>query len=302
MRIAVIGTGGVGGFYGGVLARAGLDVTFVARGAHYDAICKNGLTVKSVNGDFTTPVKVVSRIADLQQPDLILICTKTYHLKNVAVELKSVVQPKTIVLTTQNGLDADLQVAQIVRARVHPGIAYIVSANTSPGVIEQTAGPRTLMFGSRDETDANELTSIAEMMRTAGLEASYSTSIETELWTKFAWIASFAGSTALRRSAIGPIVSDPAGFELITRCLDEVFVVATHAGVNLSPTIREQILTKFENYRHTGTTAKSSLLIDIENNRPTEVEAIHGKLIQLAEEYNVNVPINREMYSAARSR
>lgn len=302
MRFAIIGVGGVGGYFGGLLARNGEDVTFVARGAHYDALKKQGLSLKSVDVSFENlPISVVESPAHLEDPDVIFIATKTYDRDQVAEQLSASLSEKTVVIPVQNGIDNDLQLERIIpKAQVYPGLAYIISERTAPGVVEQTAGPRTIFFGERKVAENSKLRELESIMRSAGILATASPDIERELWSKFLWITTFAGMTALCRCEIGAIVNDQRAFDLYIRCLDEGIAVARAAGVVFDEEARSKVIEKSEHYRHTGSHAKSSLLIDIENRRRTEIESLNGAIVRLAQENGIQVPIHESIYTAVR--
>lgn len=302
MKTAVIGTGGVGGYFGGLFAKSGADVTFVARGEHYAAIKQHGLVVKTVDGDFNLPqAKVVDSISALDRPDVVIIATKTYGLEAAARELIPVVNEDTIIIPVQNGIDHDLVVKKILpRAQVHPGLTYIISTRTAPGLIEQTAGPKTIFFGARGGGEVKALRVLEDQMKSAGIRATYSPDIEQELWAKFLWVTTFAGVTSLCRCAIGKIVQDPAAFEFYIGCLDEALAVARAHKISLRPNIREEIISKSEQYRHTGSESKASMLVDIENGRPTEIEALNGTIVRLARAAEIAVPRHEAIYNAVR--
>jgi len=296
IKIYVIGTGGVGGYFGGVLAKAGNDVTFVARSDHYEAITKNGLVIKSVAGDFDIkPAKVIKDPTDIISPDLILFTTKTYQTEEAAKQLASIVLPKTIIITFQNGIDNDYQIRKFIPVgKVYPGIAYIISTKISPGIISQTGGPRKLIFGDRSNPNNQELKKIADLMTQSGVDAILSDNITRDLWKKFLFIVPFAGLTARYRKTIGEILSNPNLRPVYEQCLDEVVGVARGIGVELGDDIFNSIMTLSDNF---APSSKSSLLIDIENGRPTEIEALHGALLRLAHENGVPVPVNEQIYS-----
>ena len=217
MKIYVIGTGGMGGYYGGMLARAGADVTFIARGAHYQAIAKDGLKVDSATGNFTIhPAKVISSIAEIEAPDMVLITTKAYDNEEVSKQLAQVVNKDTVVISLQNGIDNDQQIQKHLKnAIVIPGCAYIITEKAAAGYILQTGGPRKVVFGSRDHTHQNRLAEIEKVMQNAGIDAKNSQEIEKDIWTKFLVIIGFAGMTSICRSPVGLIVNEPGAFRFI---------------------------------------------------------------------------------------
>jgi len=300
MKIYIVGSGGVGGYFGGLLAKADKDVTFVARGEHYQAIKNNGLTVKSVAGDFEIkPAQVIGNISEIVNPDLVIFTVKTYDTDNVAKELAPVVKDNTVIITFQNGIDNDNQIKkQIKNAQVYPGVAYVISTRTKPGVIEQTGGLRKLIFGDRDKPDNSKLKEIEKLMKNAGIDATASDDITRDLWKKFMFIAAFSGMTAICRASIGKVLSDSLTKSLYERCLKETITVAKAMKVNVADDAFELIMTISDN---TASDSKSSLLVDIENNRKNEIETLNGTLVGFAKEHKVDVPINGLIYGAIKS-
>jgi 2-dehydropantoate 2-reductase len=301
-RFAIVGVGGVGGYLGGMLANSGLDVTFVARPKVADVLQTKGLTLKTVDGEIVLPsVSAVASPTSLSDVDVVLLTTKTYDLEEAVLSLPETVRRDSMLITFQNGIDNDLRLkARVPDTEVFPGVAYIVSACSSPGVIEQTAGPRTFLIGEREQEINQKLQSVALVMRDAGIDISASPNIEKELWTKYIWILAFAGVTATCRSPIGRIVNDPNGYRLFTRCVDEAITVARALNVNIGEAERSMVLRKADGYKTKGTGAKASLAIDLENGRRTEVEAIHGAIVQIASAIKIEVPTIETMYNAIR--
>lgn len=303
MKIAVLGTGGVGGYFGGLLARGGEQVTFVARGEHYQKLATSGLEVRSVAaGDFhLSKVSVVESVQELVTPDVVLVSTKSYDLEQAGHQLAEVITEQTIIIPLQNGIDNDFTLAKVLpNARIYPGLVYIVSTRTAPGVIEQTAGPCTMTFGDRVQRSNPNLEALAERFRAAGVSAQASEEIEKALWTKFLFIITWGGMVALCRCPVGDIVSDERALDLYARCLDEGFAVARNQGVDLGRDVRDKILEKSKDYIHSGYNSKSSMLVDIEHHRRTEIEALHGTVVRLAHEGGIPVPIVETIYTAVR--
>lgn len=297
MKIYIVGSGGVGGYFGGLLAKADNDVTFVAREEHYKAIKENGLIVKSVVGDFEVkPAQVVESISEITKPDLIIFAVKTYDTDEVAKQLASVVNENTIIVTFQNGVDNDNQIKKHIKnAQVYPGSAYVISTKTKPGLIEQTGGLRKLTFGDRNNPDNSKLKEIEKLMKEAKIDATASNDIARDLWKKYMFIAAFSGMTAICRSPIGKVLGDPLTKSLYERCVKEAISVAKAMKVNVADDALESIMTISGN---TAPDSKSSLLIDVENGRRNEIETLNGTLVKFAKQYKVDTLINGLIYGA----
>ena len=295
MKIYIIGTGGVGGYFGGLLAKAGLDVTFVARGENYKAIKENGLIVRSILGDFEVkPAQVIEKISEISNPDLVIFSVKTYDTESVAGELASVINENTILITFQNGVDNDTQIKKfIASSQVHPGAAYVITAKTEPGIIKQTGGPRKLIFGDRKVPDNPQLKKVEGLMKEAGIDATTSDDITSDVWKKFMFICPFSGLTALYRKTIGEILSNADTKKQYEDCLREAITVATAKGVNVSENSFEEIMKTSDKF---APDSKSSLLLDIESGRKNEIEALNGNLVKFAKELKISVPVNKLIY------
>jgi len=297
MKIYIVGSGGVGGYFGGALVKTGNDITFVARGEHYQTIKEKGLTIKSVVGDFDVkPVRVIEKISEIKEPDLVVFAVKTYDTGEVARELTPVVDKNTTIITFQNGVDNDNQIRKHIKnAQIYPGVAYVISTKTQPGLIEQTGGLRKLIFGDRNNPDNPKLKEVERLMKKAEIDAIASDDITRDLWKKFMFIAAFSGMTAICRSSIGKVLSDPLTRSLYERCVKEAIGVAKTMKVNVADDALKTIMTISGN---TAPNSKSSLLVDVENNRRNEIETLNGALVRFAKENNVDAPINELIYGA----
>ena len=295
MRIYIVGTGGVGGYFGGVLAKAGNDVTFVVRGEHYRVIKVNGLTVKNVVGDFIIrPAKIIENISEIKNPDLILFTVKTYSTAETAKELNSVVNKNTVIITFQNGVDNDNEIKKYIKnAQVYPGVAYIISTKTKPGLIEQTGGLRRLIVGDRNNPENKKLLEVLRLMKKTGINAVLSDDITRDLWKKFMFVVAFSGMTAICRSLIGNVLTDPITRALYERCVKEAITVGKAMKVSVADDAFETIM---KTSTDTNPQSKSSLLVDIENGKRTEIETLNGTLVRFAKEKNIDVPINELIY------
>jgi len=299
MNTFIIGCGGVGGFFGGLLAKAGKQVTFVTRKEEGRTIKKNGLKVKSVVGNFTIKkADVIDDIGAIKNPDIILVTVKSYDLGGAARQLAKVAGKETIIITFQNGVENDFEIRQSSKkAQVYPGIAYVVASRIAPGVISQTSGGRKLIFGDRKNPGNAGLKKVEMFLRSAGVDATCSDDITRDLWKKYVFIIPYAGMTSICRSPIGKIMADPTASSLFRMCLEEAAAVAKAMGVQLSKTVIEDTLAYVKKH---DPSSKSSMLVDIEHGRRTEIETLHGTLVRLAKKNRIPVPVNSLIYSAVR--
>lgn len=301
MKTYVVGPGGVGGYFGGMLAKDPFfDVSFVARGEHGAAIAKNGLTVNSVEGNFSIAPANVCSSEQIEDPDLIFITTKAYSLEEAATSLRGVLRDDTIVVPIQNGLDHDLVVRRALgTAEVYPGIAYIISQIAEPGVISQTAGPRELIIGDRDSSHNQRLEDLVSRIRKAGVNARFGSEITSELWQKAVFLNAFGGVSALCRTPVGILLADQNARSIYEQCMREVIATAEAANVKLDPNLFEAMLDKSLGYLDPSRKmSESSMLTDVLRGRQTEVEQLHGTLVRMAQELGVSVPVHRAIYAA----
>lgn len=301
-RILVVGAGGIGGYYGGLLAHAGHDVTLFCRGDHYRAIQEHGLQVKSVVGEFLVhAVKVCSNAEDVESPDLVLFCVKTYDTAEVASTLREAFGKTALVVSVQNGVDNHRKIAACVDTpNVFPGLAQIVSARVAPGVIKQSGGPRTLIFGDPSHEANALLESLAALMRDSDIDAKASTDIQLDVWRKFVFIVAFSGLTVLGRCPIGRILKDPSSMDLVARALTEAIEVAHAVGVEMPPGSLDEALGRINAYRGPQEGATSSLLRDLEAGNRTEIDSLNGEISRLGAEHGVDVPIHKTIDVAVR--
>jgi 2-dehydropantoate 2-reductase len=211
MRIGVFGTGGVGGYFGGRLAQAGHDVTFIARGAHLRAIRESGLKVDSVAGDFTIfPASATDNPGEVGEVDLVILGVKAWQVPEAAREMKPLVGPHTTVVPMQNGVDAASQlVAELGTHAVIGGLCRIVSYVVEPGHIRHAGFAPSIVIGELDNRRTERIASIAQTFNSAGLDTTIAADIQVALWTKFLFIASFSGVGAVADAPAGVTRKDP---------------------------------------------------------------------------------------------
>ncbi len=297
MRIAIMGSGGVGGYFGGLLARSGHDVTFIARGAHLDAIRRHGLVVESVHGDFTiSPAQATDDPAAVGPVDLVLFATKTYQIEEAAAAMRPLVGPATVVLPLHNGIDAaERTVAILGRGPVVGGLCYVGSMIAAPGRIKQTSQFRRVIVGELDGPVSPRVETVVAALAAAGAQAEATDDIQKARWTKFIFIAPFSGVGAVARVPAGEIVRCPVTRALLQDAMLEVEAVARAAGVALDPDIVPQTMAFCDNMAP-GQTA--SMQRDIMDGRPSELESMIGVLVRLGAELGVPTPVFRFFYAA----
>lgn len=293
MKEYLIGVGGVGGFYGGLLAESGADITLVSRGETFKAIQEDGLVLNRPDKVSFIHPKVIEHISEITEPDLLILAVKSYHLETVSQELQRVVSPETTVITLQNGLDNDHQVLKNLNCEVLPGLVLVASTKTAANVITQRGTQKKLVFGPRDGQVTPKMQEIERIFKEAGIDAKLTERIENKLWKKFLFVVSFSSATVAGMCPIGEALSNPLGLEVYKEVLREAMMVAGKEGVVFEPDIFETTLRGAMEF---DPSAKSSLLVDLENHRQTEVEALQGVVLRLAEKHGVAVPVTREIY------
>jgi len=295
MRIYVIGVGGVGGFYGGLLAESGADITLVSRGKSFEAIKERGLVLNCPDGVHRIfPVKVVDHISEITNPDLIILAVKSYDLKDISRDLIPVVKQETVVITIQNGLDNDRVVFRYLsNCPVLPGLVLVAAAKTAPNEVTQRGSQKKLVFGARDGKITSKMLKVESLLKRAGIDAHVSESIDRELWKKFLFVLSFASATVAQMGPIGEALNNPQSLKVYKAVLQEAIMVGKSEGVEFEPDIFDATL---KGARGFDPLTKSSLLVDLQNHRRTEVVALHAALIQLAEKHGVAVSVTKEIY------
>ena len=297
MRFAVIGAGAVGGFYGALLARAGSDVTFIARGAHLDAIRANGLRVAGPLGDFTVRAPAERDPARVGPVDVVLLAVKTYDNDTALPMLPALVGPTTVVLTLQNGVDSADQVAGVVgEPATLAGPTYIAAAIEGPGFIRQTGTHRRIVFGEcfggRTEV-TGRVRAIETVMKAAGIHAEAVADARAPLWEKFIYLAPFASFTAAARLPIGPLWAHEDIRETFLRAVGEVEAVARASGVPV--TARREFIAEY--IAGIPPTTRSSMLIDLSQGKRIEVESLTGSVVRRGRTTGVPTPMMEALYA-----
>lgn len=293
MKILIVGPGGVGGYFGGLLAKKYQDVSFLARGAHLKALQKKGLTVKSYQGNFSVKVKAFSDPREIDPPDLILFCVKSFDTLKTALEIKPLLKEDTTIISLQNGIDNVEKLEDIFgEGRVLGGVAFISSAIEEPGVINHSAAGR-ISFGELNGNLSSRTKEILKMFQDAGVDCRVSTSIRKAIWGKLVWNSFFNAYTAITRKTVQEVMEDPDSIELARMCMKEVIDVAKEESIFL----KEEVIEKALELSHGFGPCKTSMLQDLEKNRALEFEALNGELVRRGMRYGVPVPINQTFYT-----
>ena len=295
MKIAIIGTGGVGGYFGAKLAQTGNEVTFLARGEHLKAIQKNGLTVKSILGDFRVEnIKATDMISNIEKPDLVIISVKAWQVKGIGEELKPILKSDTTIIPLQNGvLAADELMENIDRKHILGGLCRIISKIEAPGVINHFGVTPTIVFGELDKSKTERLARIQNVFNAAGIELRISDDIEADIWKKFISIC-VSGLLAVSNTTYGELRELKETRNLMVELINEVYILSKKIGVNIEEGFVDKTVSFIDSYPSDST---SSLTRDVWERKPSEIEYQNGTVVRLGEKYGVATPINRFVYS-----
>ena len=292
MRIAVIGSGGVGGFYGAKLLEAGHDVTFLARGAHLDAIRADGLVIEDTvsHAQQRYSVHAVGDVSEIGSVDLVLFAVKLWDTEATALQVAPIVGDNTAVLSLQNGvIKDDILRRHFGPARMMGGVAYIASAIARPGVIGQTGTMQRITLGEYGGSVSERARTLVESFENVGVEAMLSENIERVLWEKFVFLVGLSATTTATRLPIGIVRSDPAARALLERVIAEAVAVGRARGVDLAADYVEDRMAFVDTL---PATMKASMLHDFESGKPLELEWLSGGVVDLARDTDVPVPAN----------
>jgi 2-dehydropantoate 2-reductase len=297
MRIVVLGAGGIGGYFGGTLARAGHEVQLLARGMHLDAIRIRGLDVRAPTERFTVTPWATADPAELGRADLAIVAVKGYSLAEVAPAAKRLADEGATVLPLLNGVNAAEQLAAlgVPNDRILGGLAFISVARTAPGVIERRSPFQRIVVGELAGGPSARAEEIAEAFRGAGAEARTSETIHAELWQKFIFITSIAAACGLARSPLGVVRGRPLGRLLIERAVREVAAVARTRGVALPEGEEERTLRAIDEL---PAPMKPSFLLDLEQGGPNELDILSGTVSRLGRESGVETVVHDTVVAA----
>jgi 2-dehydropantoate 2-reductase len=292
----IIGAGGVGGYFGGKLATAGCEVVFIARGEHGEALKKNGLTVKSIAGDFhVEQVTVREKIADAQTADLVLIGVKAWQIKEIRDELKTLLHNDSVVIPLQNGIMAYEELIEAIPPRnVLKGLCRIISKIDSPGVINHFGVNPVIIFGEADKQDTPRLHNIKKLFDQADFPSQISLDMDAELWKKYIAIC-VSGLIAVCNATYGEIREIKETRRMMIDLLNENYILSQKENINIEEDFVEKTVSFIDTFPYDST---SSLTRDVWEGKPSEIEYQNGTAVKLGEKHGIGTPVNRFVYNS----
>lgn len=299
MRIAVFGTGGVGGYFGGRLAQAGEDVIFIARGDHLRAIKAKGLKIASRDGDLLIyPATATDTISEVGPVDLVIVGVKAWQVPAAALAIKPLIASNTTVLPLQNGVDAAPQLVHALGSdNVIGGLCRIVSFVVEPGRIRHAGFTPSVIIGELDNSRTTRIATIEQLFKRAGVEITIATDIQVALWTKFLFIASLSGIGAIANAPAGVLRADPRWRTQMLHAMQEIYALAHARGINLPPDSVDKVMASVDALPEDAT---SSMQRDITAGKPSELESQNGAVVRMAHEAGMEVPTHALIYQTLR--
>ncbi len=298
MRIAAMAAGAVGAYFGARMQAAGHEVFYIARGAHREAIEKNGLTIESVHGNLHLPkVNVTDDPGKVGPVDVVLFAVKLWDTEKAAEQSKPLLGPNTRVVTLQNGVDSYERIAPIVGAeRAIPGVTYVVTVIDKPGVIKQASQFQRIICGTHDGRADAPLQAFVDAAKAAKIDIALSDNIARDRWHKFIFLSATSGATAVTRSTMGPILADADMRALFRNIMAETCAVGRAKGVALEDGLVDNFMTMADH--NVPPDMKASMANDLDRGNRLELDWLAGKVAQLGKELNVATPVNDTVYAA----
>ena len=294
-RIAVLGVGGIGGYYGGLLARAGHDVFALARGANLTALRERGLVVRAPGEEWKSAITASDDAGELsssfEADDVVLVTTKAYSLDGIAPTVKRFAERGALVVPMLNGVQAADRLIElgVPRAQVIGGVTYISAVRIEPGVFERRSTFQRVIVGELPNGISPRTKTIATQFADAGVEATATEDITLALWQKFVFLASIAAACGLTRLPIGPVRDTPLGARLIQRAVREAVAVGRARGIALPENEEARVMNSIDSL---PASSQPSLLLDLLAGSPTEVDVLSGAIARFAEEGKIETPIH----------
>ena len=297
MRIAIFGSGSIGGYFGGRLSRAGEDVVFIARGEHLNAMLTQGLRVDSINGDFLLqPVQATDNPSKVGKVDMVLVGVKAWQVSEAAEAIRPMVGPETFVLPLQNGLEAPAQLSEkLGEQHVLGGLCGLFCYMAGPGHIIHAGTDPFLKFGELDDQRSQRVELLLETFKKAGINAEIPSDIQVAMWMKFLFITVWSGMGAMTRAPVGIWRSLPETRQMAELGLQEIIAVASARKLSLPEEALQNIMTMYDGLMPQST---ASLQRDVMNGRPSELEAQIGAVKRFGQEADVATPLFTFIYQS----
>jgi 2-dehydropantoate 2-reductase len=297
MRIAVIGAGAIGGYFGARIAQGGHEVALLARGDHAEAIRRRGLEIRERGETFLARVEATDDPARLGEPELALLAVKSYSLAEVAPVCRRLAEAGATILPLLNGVDtfAALVERGVPAGRILPGLTAISVERTAPGVVTRWSDFWIVAVGERDGSLSERARAADRLFREAGAESRVSPDIETDLWRKFLFLASLAAACGLARAPVGTVLAAPLGAELVVRAVGEIAAVGRARGVAFGPDEESQALARI---RGLAPELKPSFLVDLERGGPTELDVLSAAVSRYGASLGIPTPVHDTVVAA----
>ncbi len=301
MRVAVVGAGGIGCYYGGAIARAGHEARLFARGENLDAIRSRGLEVREPDSAWTVKVAATDDAAELLPADLAIVAVKSYSLAEVAPVVARLAAGGAVVVPLLNGVEAfeSLVAAGVPADRLLGGLTAISVEKTAPGIVTRKSDFRTVVVGERGGGASERAERVAALFREAGADARVSEDIAVDLWRKFLFLATIAAACGLARAPIGAVREAPLGPELLERAGREIAAVARARGVALPSGEEDQV---FKRLSALAPELKPSFLLDLERGGPNELDVLSGAVSRFGRACGVPTPVHDTAVAALSAR
>jgi 2-dehydropantoate 2-reductase len=298
MRIAAMAAGAVGAYFGARLQAAGHEVFYIARGAHHDAMLKNGLTINSMHGDLHLPkVNVTDDPAKVGPVDVVLFAVKLWDTEKAAEAAHPLLGPDTRVITLQNGVDSYERIAPIIGPEhAIPGVTYVVSVIDRPGAIKQASNFQSITCGTIDGHPDAPLAAFVDAAKAANIPITLSDNIERERWHKFIFLSGTSGATAVTRNSMGPILADPDTRVLFRNIMQETYAVGRAKGVAIDGGYVDERMAFAD--KHLPATMKASMANDLDRGNRLELDWLAGEVCRLGKDLSVPTPVNDTIYAA----
>ena len=295
MNVVIMGAGAVGGYFGAVLSKNGVDVTMVARGSHLSAMKKNGLSVESYWGDFVVKTNFTESLDALTPVDLIIHSTKLYSNNESLPLLKSVIGPKTTILTLQNGIGSGAIIAGFYGwGKVLQGATYVESVIKSPGHIQQSGSMAKIEFGEKDGSVTTRTKVIKDLLEMEGIQTEISNDINSTLWAKMVSVGAIGTLLTAARSSLVELLTDEFGANTLTTVMEEIVAVGKANGIYFPPNVVDE---KFSIASREAAEFQSSLQYDFNNQKPLELDDILGTVVRQGLDKGIPVPASMTLMS-----